>query len=269
MINKTLYEKSAKFFLITFLASVWFVFTLASSVCHAAIAHEKVTLWWYSPVLTLSGGIAAANVGRSQTLGMANDYTTYQYSAQNSSSQRFILGVYTGTEIALNSKFLLQMGIGFYDPGAFSSKYNPLIQGVDRESSDQFFWHYKVKNQSFLAEAKLLGMLRKQIHIYLTLGLGTAFNHAYDYTVNVPPFLTFTPEFTNHTETSFTYAIGIGMEADVAKNFRLGVGYRFANLGQANLGKGFLDDKIFSETLRQSNFYMHALLAQVTWHFGK
>ncbi len=251
------------------MASVGFVFTLASSVCQAAIAHENVSPWWYSPVLALSGGLAVANVGRSQMLTMDNDYTTYQYSAKHSSSQRFILGVYTGTEIVLNAKFLLQMGIGFYDPGAFSSEHNTLIQGVDPESSDLFSWHYKVKNQSFLAEAKLLATLRNQIHPYLTLGVGTAFNQAYDYRVNVPPFLTFTPEFTNHTQTSFTYAVGIGMDADVAKNCRVGVGYRFANLGQANLGKGFLDDKIFSGTLRQSNFYMHALLAQVTWHFGK
>lgn len=223
----------------------------------------------YTPVLTVSGGLATANIGHSQTLTRDNDYTSYRYVAQNSSSQRMIFGVYAGAERALNTQLLVQMGVGYYESGAFSSERNRLIQGVDATSSDQFSWHYKVRNQSLLTEAKLLGTLKKQIHPYLLLGLGASFNQAYDYTVKQPAFLTFTPQFRAHTETNFTYNLGLGIDTDISKNCRLGVGYRFANLGQANLGEGVLDNKRIPQTLRQHTLYMQSLLVQLTWRFEK
>lgn len=264
MINRTLHEKNTCFFLMAIL-----IFGLLSALApRICIAKADRVSQWYSPIITLSGGVAGAHIGRSQTLTMENDYTTYQYVATHSSTERFFFGIYTGAELTLNPRFLLQMGVGFYEPGAFSSAKNTLIQGVDFSSSDLFSWRYKTKNKSLLIETKLLGAFGSPIHPFLSLGLGASFNQAHDYTANIPSFLTFTPKFTNHTQTNFTYAVGIGMDADMSKKLRLGVSYRFASLGQVNLGEGSIDDKLFSGTLKQSNLYMHSLIAQLTLRFG-
>ena len=268
MINKTSHKKNTFFSLIAILTS-WFAFILDSSLCYARTTSEREVPWSHVPILTLSGGLATATIGRSQTLIVNDDYTIYQYTAQHVPAKAFIAGIYTGSEIALNAKYLLQVGFGLYAPTAFTSKHNPLNQGVDPQSADQFSWYYKVNNQSFLVESKLLGLLRSQIHPYLLIGLGTAINKAYHYRVIAPPFLTFTPKFSNHEEVSLTYALGIGIDADLSQNVRFGLGYRFANLGQANLGTGVLNQNLFPKTLRQSDLYMHSLLAQLTWRFEK
>ncbi len=223
--------------------------------------------WWFSPVLTVSSGAEFAKVGSSQTLSMNGDFTTYQYASSGSSSNQAFWGGFLGTEISLQQQRFLQLGISFYAPNSFSSGTGILTQGVDPASSDQFTYHYKVKNRLFLAEAKLLGKVKEHLHPYVSLGLGAAFNQAYAYTTNVPFSLTFTPEFTNHSTTSFAYSVGVGIDVDIHQNWRLGAGYRFVGLGQANLGNGLIDTTSFTSTLTQSNLYAQTVMAQLTYLF--
>lgn len=74
--------------------------------------------------------------------------------------------------------------------------------------------------------------------------------------------------FTNNTNMSFAYSLGVGIDVDIQKNWRLGVGYRFANLGQADLGRGVIDTTLFTSTLLQSNLYAQACVVQLTYLFS-
>jgi opacity protein-like surface antigen len=249
--------------LITFLTGLF-----CSTSCLSNILPDTRP-WWFSPLVTVSGGIEAARPGSSQTLNMSSDFITYQYNSSDASSNRLLLGIFAGTEIPLQQQRTLQLGLGFYSPGSFSSGRGILTQGVDPGSSDQYTYNYKVKNNLLLAEGKLSCTMQQILHPYALAGLGVSFNNAYSYTTTVPPFLTFTPEFTNNTNTSWAYSLGVGIDVDIQKNWRLGVGYRFANLGQANLGPGLIDTTLFTSTLFQSNLYAQACLMQLTYLFSQ
>ncbi len=97
------------------------------------------------------------------------------------------------------------------------------------------------------------------------VGIGAAFNKVSAYQKSVPPFLEFTPEFSNHTQTNFTYAVGPGVDISLSKSFRIGIAYRFTDLGSANTGRAQIDEIPISSTLKQSRLYANQLLAQLTF----
>lgn len=138
--------------------------------------------WWFSPLITVSGGVEAAKPGSSQTLNMSGDFTTYQYISGDVSSNQLLLGIFAGTEIPLHQQRTLQLGLGFYSPSSFSSGTGILTQGVDPDSSDQYTYNYKVKNNLLLAEGKLSCTMQQLVHPYASAGLGVSFNNAYSYT---------------------------------------------------------------------------------------
>jgi|GEM_PF-3640525 len=226
----------------------------------------KQTLpWWLHPVITVSGGIATTHVGQSQTLRMEGDFTTYQYTRSGDHSTRKIFGGFIGTEVPLFPKWTLQTGLGFYQPSSFSSGNGNLIQGINVPSSNQFPYHYKVKSRQLLVEWKLLWSVRERFHPYASLGIGAAFNRTYAYTADLPPFFTFTPQFTAHTNTSLSTSFGVGIDVDIHKKWRLGAGYRFTDLGKGNLGLGLIDTTPFASALAQSHLYTNEFMAHLTY----
>lgn len=220
---------------------------------------------WLHPVLTASGGMAIAQVGKSQTLTMSNDFSTYQYANNGAHSSQVFWGGFLGTEIPLRPQWGLQLGIGYYAPSTFYSGTGILTQGIDAPSSDQYPYNYKVISRQLLAEGKLLWSVKERYHPYASLGIGAAFNRAYSYAVTIPAFTTFSPQFTNHSNTSFSYNVGVGMDVDINKNWRAGAGYRFTDLGKADLGLGQIDVTPFTSALTQSHLYAQEVMAQLTY----
>lgn len=106
---------------------------------------------------------------------------------------------------------------------------------------------------------------KEKIQPFLMVGIGAAFNKVSDYQTSVPPFLEFTPAFANHTQTNFTYAIGPGIDINLSKSFRIGVAYRFTDLGSANTGSAQIDSIPISSTLKQSHLYANQILTQFTF----
>ncbi|CAM2904057.1 Opacity protein and related surface antigens [Legionella steigerwaltii] len=222
------------------------------------------SLSWFHPFFTLSGGVAVAKTGHAQTLNMDGDFTTYQYTPKHTHSNRMLWGGSIGTEVPVHSQWALQLGIGFYRPNNFSSS-GILMQGVDEQSADEFTYNYKIKSSQLFFEGKLLHSAEKIFHPYVSLGLGAAFNNTSNYQTSVPPFLTFTPEFEDHKTTNFAYSLGVGVDVDLCKNWRLGVGYRYVGLGEVSLDEGMLDVMPFTSTLTLPHFYMQEGIVQVSY----
>lgn len=65
--------------------------------------------------------------------------------------------------------------------------------------------------------------------------------------------------------TAFSYAIGIGIDADLSSHVRIGAGYRFSDLGQIKLGNATIDTTSASGTLSQAHLYTNEILAQLTF----
>jgi opacity protein-like surface antigen len=240
--------------------------SLAVTICCTAqpSAYPFRTPSWLHPILTLSAGGISAKVGRTQTLNAENDFSNYQYQNRGGYSGQVIAGGFIGNELLLQHDVYLQTGLAFYQPASFLAS-GMLTQGIDEPSSDQYVYHYRVNSRQILVETKLLGTVHATFHPYLLVGIGAGFNKAYAYTADLPLYNTFTPQFTAAQQASFSYSLGAGLDVTMNKHLRIGVGYRFSNLGKANLGSGLLDTQNFAETITQSNLYASHLIAQLTY----
>ena len=169
-----------------------------------------------------------------------------------------------GSEVTRSPSWGFIAGLGYYQPNFLSTK-GLLTQGADADSSDTYSYRYQTQSQQLLAEGKLFWIAREKIHPFLMVGIGAAFNNTSNYQTSVPPFLEFTPAFSNHAQTNFSYAIGPGIDVILSKSYRIGVAYRFTDLGSSNTGSAQIDTIPISSTLKQSHLYANQILAQVTF----
>jgi opacity protein-like surface antigen len=221
---------------------------------------------WRGIVSVGAGAAISTNVGQSKTFPIVNPVTDefYVYSANTRSQTVGVFDGFVGAEWAFHPNWSLQMGLGYNQAWNFDPQ-GSFLQGADAQSADQYSYHYSVLTRQLLAESKLLYRFKERYLPYILLGLGAAFNDTSDYGTNVPPFLTFTRQYKNNTQTSFSYTIGFGIDVDVLDHLRLGVGYRFADFGQVKLGNATIDTTSVNGTLAQSHLYASEILAQVTW----
>lgn len=128
---------------------------------------------------------------------------------------------------------------------------------------------YKIKNYRVGMKGKLLGEYGFWVKPYLSATLGVGFNDAYSYFSN--PLVagqTTPPPFADNTTIAFTYAAGIGLEAMVSPQWRIGVGYEFGDWGKSELGaiatpiQGITP---LNQGLKLDNFYTHTALASISY----
>ena len=253
------------------------VFTIATSLILSTQAYAASNLTYkdgfykdevsstpYHALITISGGGAFSDdVGRSVTFPVIDD-STYAYTADKDSESSDLFGIFGGVEFPLYQAWSMQLGLGYYQTDFDAS--GALVQGPDALSADTYQYKYSIKSEQVLVESKfLMNNFYRGLHPYLSAGLGAAFNKSKDYSVNNPTFLTFSPLFRANTETSFTYNVGFGIDFDIPKYWRVGVGYRFTDLGKSSLGVGRIDTTAIGSTLRQSHLYAHEVMAQLTF----
>ncbi len=222
---------------------------------------------WHTIGSLATGFAISSDAGQSKTFPIINPVTDefFVYSANHSTQTAGVIDAFVGGEWTLSPQFALQAGLGYNQAWNLHAK-GSLLQGTDLPSADRWTWHYNILTRQLLAEGKLLYHYTNCYHPYVLFGLGAAFNQASDYNTNVPPFLTFTRQYNNNNaQTSFTYALGVGIDMDIQKHLRLGVGYRFADAGQVMLGHATIDTTSVSGTLSQSHFYINEILAQITY----
>jgi len=214
------------------------------------------------PVFTFTAGASISQLGQSQSFAPL-DLCSYHYKPQGSKIN-MLWGGFIGSEVKRSPSWGLIAGLGYYQPNSLSTK-GTLTQGADPTSDNAYSYRYQTQSQQLLAEGKLYWVVKERIQPFLMVGIGAAFNKTSNYQTSVPPFLEFTPAFSNHTQTNFTYAVGPGIDVSLTKSFRVGVGYRFTDLGSANTGSGQLDTIPISNTLKQSHLYANQILAQFTY----
>ncbi|RUR09386.1 hypothetical protein ELY15_09350 [Legionella sp. km772] len=158
----------------------------------------------------------------------------------------------------------LTAGLSYFHPTSLRAQ-GMLIQGADSLSSDMYNYRYKIQSQQLLAEGKWYWTRQKYFQPFITLGIGLAFNKVSDYQTSVPSFYAFTPYFPSHTQTNFTYALSTGFDLSLNQSVRLGMGYRFTDLGTVRTGEAQINNLPTNSTLRQSNLYANQIFAQITF----
>ncbi len=221
---------------------------------------------WH-PIASINVGAGFSNdAGQSKNFPILNPITDefYNYDSDHSTQTVGLFGGFLGLEHEIKTNLSIQVGLDYTQSSPFTAK-GSFVQGADVASQDTFSYDYSIITRQILAEGKLLYTTHQFFHPYVTLGLGSSFNKAYNYRTDVPSNLTLTRMYTNNSSTSFSYMAGLGMEVDVHPHTRLGLSYRFTNLGKTQLGKANIGGVPVSGTLSQSNFYDNEILLNLIY----
>lgn len=241
------------------------VLSVTSGYADGILSAQDATPQWRG-VIAAAGGVGiTTNLGQSQTFPIQNPVTDeyYIYSPNNQVQTQGMFDVFLGAEHPV-SNWRVQGGLAYSQTGSYQSK-GSFIQGADAGSADQYTYQYNIVARTLMVEAKLMRPYHDKFYPYFLVGLGGSFNKKSNFTTNVPPFLTFTREYANHTSGSFAYKAGLGIDMDVTSHARLGLSYRFAGLGRANSGAATIDNLSVTGALSQSNLYANELLLQLTY----
>lgn len=214
-------------------------------------------------VFTFTAGASISQLGQSQSFAPL-DLCKYTYKPKESNTTNMLWGGFIGSEVKRSSSWRFIGGLGYYQPNVLPTR-GTLTQGADSTSDNIYSYKYQTQSQQLLVESKLYWIKKERIQPFLMLGIGAAFNKMFDYQTSVPPFLEFTPAFSNHSQTNFTYAVGPGIDISLSKSFRAGILYRLTDLGAANIGSAQINTIPISSTLKQSHLYANQVLAQFTY----
>lgn len=97
------------------------------------------------------------------------------------------------------------------------------------------------------------------------VGIGPTLNQTYNYKTTVPSTFEFTPTFSGHMQTSFSYALAAGLDIPLSRILQIGLVYRFTDLGTAITGTGVMDDYFVSDRLGKSHIYANQVFAQISF----
>jgi opacity protein-like surface antigen len=236
----------------------------ALMICNPVFAS---TMWTSLPDclrMILAGGSGAAvsfDVGRQQIFPLLNPVADQIniYNTEKKLHLSILLDIFVGAEWTPNPDWALQFGVGYDQPSNYKIK-GSFIQGTGF-----FKYNYEAITRQLLVEGKLLYQVKAGLHPYAFLGLGAGFNKAQDFNSNVPSSLTFTRINEDASKTSFSYSIGAGIDIDVARQVRLGIGYRFADFGGLRLGQALINNAAVPGRLSQPHLYTNLILAQISF----
>lgn len=189
------------------------------------------------PLITFSLGPDFIKHGRAQTLSLYPPFENY-YTNKKSAATVIDGGIFVGIERALADKIHLQYGVAGYTDATLNPQGDVWLFGSPL--FDTLTYQYKVRHSRLLAEGKFLfdTQYSQTLHPYFSWNLGAAFNKASDY--NETPLVAGavpTQPFNNHTQTAFTWGAGVGVDASVSKNIKVGAGYQFSDFGSVSLGR--------------------------------
>ncbi len=217
------------------------------------------------PVVTASGGVAfSSDVGSSKefTVGLSQ----LNYEASDQSQARGVWGLFLGGEFELAEEWDMQLGVSYYQTSAFGPK-GALVQGFNENSLAEYDYEYEIIARQILAETKIMGEWFDFLRPYISAGIGVGINTAQNFSVDYPEDLAMAVEYDDHTISSFTYNLGLGVDVEITEYLRLGVGYRFTDFGEVGLSDGVYDQAEPTdshETLSQDHFYVQEILLQLT-----
>ncbi len=216
----------------------------------------------YRPLATFTIGPDFVQKGQAQTLTPLPPFQKH-YTNTNASTTVADAGAFLGIERMVSDKLWVQLGVSGYVDSQISPEGHVWL--FASPAFDTLSYSYNVHHTRIMAEGKFLTTFKdyQSFHPYLSWGLGAAFNQAQNYqeTALIAGAVPTVP-FANHTNTSFTWGVGAGVDYTLNPHVRLGVGYQFADLGSVSLGA--TPAATNTETLSFPHLYTNQLRFQFT-----
>lgn len=214
------------------------------------------------PVVGLSIGANQASVFQNTIIDtiapLQNTYT-----GLSNHNTQVVGGVFLGGETELSSQWRWQYGVQYLATDPFN------VSGNVFQFSDPLYnnlnYNYYIQNYRVLAETKLFANFTTRWHPYAIAAIGAGINKTYNYyeigktSADVP----MTVPFMNKTATGLAYSLGLGLDMDLSNQVRIGVNYRWSDLGKASLGTTPLQDS--TTTIHYSNFRANELLVEISY----
>ncbi|MBV8801442.1 MAG: outer membrane beta-barrel protein [Gammaproteobacteria bacterium] len=214
------------------------------------------------PMVTFTMGGDQANIATHATNIIFIPPFFNTYVPANNDDLDLFGGIFLGAETTVNLNWSWQYGISYYQASPFE------MQGTINQFGNPEFanltYTYEIQSRRAFLETKVLYSILKLAHPYLNLAIGEAFNKACNYkeypvTSDAVPMA---DPFENKISHQLTYFIGLGMDFDMNQHMRLGVGYRYVNLGKAELGDSPLQQD--TTTIENNSIHMNEYFVQLT-----
>lgn len=141
------------------------------------------------------------------------------------------------------------------------------LRGVIREVDsvvDSYSYRYRVQNSRIGIKGKFLPDKDYWLLPWVSGNVAAGFNRAHYYE-NTPLILgaVHNQNFTGSTRTTFTYALGAGVQMAFYDHWQIGLGYEFADWGQSALGRAA--DQNRSGGVTMHHLYTNGLLFNLTF----
>lgn len=237
-----------------------FLFTLFIFSCQSSWAQAT-----WSPVATFSVGEAWAKAGETQRFYLQPDVEK-NYAANKQTNRLAGIELFWGVQRELNSSLLGQVGLVVAKSGHAN------LQGDVWEDADPDFnnysYRYRVRHSHVGVKGLLLIPAQYGLLPYISASLGIGTNDAYDFT-STPKIEEETPvpRFTNHSTTSFTYTIGLGLRKAINKNWQMGVSYEFSDWGKSQLGAA--PGQTTNAGLKMDHLYTQGVYLNLSYIFNE
>lgn len=241
--------------------SLWILTSLFTGSIYAGNMGTVIQKPEVSWVSTISMGPVWENAGTTQTfyLTPAIEKT---YKANKSSHALFNGEFFLGIQKTLSQAILGQLGL------AVATTSHANLSGIIWDDADPLFdnhtYSYKTQNNRVIVKGKLLAEAGYWFTPWLSGGVGAGFNRSSSFN-NIPRIFEALPNsnFASHTNTSFTYTVGAGVQKALTRNWQIGVGYEFADWGKSELGRAA--GQHLNSGLAMNHLYTNGILLNITY----
>ncbi|OJY31295.1 MAG: hypothetical protein BGO90_07995 [Legionella sp. 40-6] len=222
-------------------------------------AHKVVEDWL--AVITVAGGPAWTNPGRTQILYPSFPDQSQHFTPEISSTSIGVGAITFSLQHALSPEVFGQLGVGV---SVASDVQVRGILGIN-DATGVALYQYQVAPVRAELKGKLIYAGHYLVQPYLSSGIGLGLTHSYHYkTIILDEAYNTLSLFKDHSDTTFAYSVGAGLQKNITQAWQLGLGYEFADWGANNLGG---DGKSLAQGPGSPHLYTHELLISVSYLF--
>lgn len=255
----------------------YFIFCLAalSATAFASPLTPDITTpnffpynYGFTPFVSLSYGSGTAKQQASTSVDLPPG--SFNFSGSNTHSVN-LMGLTAGVEKDFDgSRFGLlgwQLGVSIQQYTGMTGTGNA-VQGIP-DAFSHFSYSYDIKSFAWMLGNKFFGTFARRYHPYGFIGIGQTRNTTSNYTTTPQDRDTDVPaNFASKSTVSMLYQWGIGLDADITADWKVGLGFRYTDLGKVSLGSGSVNDQPLPVAeLSQSHLKNQSVLIEVSYAF--
>ena len=228
---------------------------------HAGTMGSEMQLSPLNWVGTFSIGPTWAQPGSQQTLDLTpqiqKTYTAYE--PQNTLANG---EVFLGVKKDLPYDLFAHIGVA----GALTSQAGLSGQVWDDADAqfNNYVYGYHIQHSHIALKAKVFKDLKYSVLPWISASVGVGFNRANGFhNAAIISEAVVQNNFGNHTQTSFTFTVGAGIQKILTVNWQVGIGYEFADWGQSYLNRAAGQTQGNGLSLR--HLYTNGLMFSLTY----